>query len=149
MIGDWVSIYSRPEKINDIFITKPITEPSLVTRWYIRADVENPDTGVYNDHAVIQSEIPLNDILPIPLTAEILEKNGENINRWQDVAREWTWYNEDGDYIELTLHAEGETCKDGFFVSANGGEYKLFTIHYVHELQHALRLCGIEKDIVL
>lgn len=86
---------------------------------------------------------------PIPLTEEILEKNCENINHWQGVAREWTWYNKNGDYIELTLHAEGETCKDGFFVSANGGEYYLFVIHYVHELQHALLLCGIEKDIVL
>ena len=31
----------------------------------------------------------------------------------------------------------------------NWNEYKILKLQYVHELQHALRLCGIEKNINL
>ena len=87
---------------------------------------------------------------PVPLTAEILDKNcADNVRERKYVGREWTWYNDDMDYIEVSTHAGGFDCRDGFFVSANDGEYYLFVIRYVHELQHALRLCGIEKEIVL
>lgn len=127
MIGDWVEFhqsdgqgfYAQVEALND--------------------DGTFSESGFYADK----------DVSPIPLTEEILNRNCKNILRWKGKGYEWTWYNEDDGYIELSSRAEGETCKDGFFVSANGGEYRLFTIHYVHELQHALRLCGFEKDIEL
>ena len=72
---------------------------------------------------------------PIPLTPEILEKN-----RWKN---------------------------EGFFSSLQTGDYKILTdgnhvavihkdhadidipIKFVHELQHVLKLCRIEKEITL
>ena len=80
---------------------------------------------------------PYSMIEPIPLTAEILEKN-------------W-WKKEDvfGSLIKyrftgpIDIETGGETFRlsnDYFFC---GG------IHYVHELQHALRMCGVEKDITI
>jgi len=88
-------------------------------------------------------------VLPMPLTAEIMDKNCGNVKDYRGVSYEWTWYNDDMGYIEVSAHAEGEDCEDGFFISANGGEYYLFVIHYVHELQHALRILGIDKEIEL
>lgn len=148
MIGDWVKFGGRTFKLHDVTVINPITNPALVTRSHIRKDVESP-TGCFNDALIIESALPLKDIYPIPLTKEILDKNCANIIVREYVSCEWTWYNDNGDYIELSIHAGGETCEDGFFFSVNGGEYYLFTIYYVHELQHALRLCGIEKEIVL
>lgn len=71
---------------------------------------------------------------PIPLTPEILEKNG----------LEWN----------------GELWVTDNFLIENGYDYKnrfwwsifnspIFPINSVHELQHALRLFGIDKEINL
>lgn len=71
---------------------------------------------------------------PIPLTPEILEKNG------------WEW--------------NGELWVTDDFLIENGYDYHnrfwwsifnspLLPINSVHELQHALKLCGIEKEITL
>ena len=75
------------------------------------------------------------DIEPIPLTPEILEKNGFVYN---DIPFEQTWQQ-----YGLSLYAAG----NGYRV--NCGKNVALIINSVHELQHALRLCGIEKEIVL
>lgn len=70
---------------------------------------------------------------PIPLTAEILEKNG-----WDEEWINGGWcYNHKLRFL-LSLNLN----KDSFYLSiTNHGVY----IHYVHELQHALRLCGLNE----
>lgn len=85
---------------------------------------------------------------PIPLTPEILEKNG------------FEWHDNEAKYFpnawcrgELML----EPIVDGsmfLIVSRNDYDdestnYTPFTIKNVHELQHALRLCRSEKEIEL
>ena len=72
---------------------------------------------------------------PIPLTPEILEKNGfeENCGRW---------YNSEA-------LMEFEPYKDSWFRTINCGEYSVYFIKYVHQLQNALRLAGVGKEIVL
>ena len=89
---------------------------------------------------------------PIPLTTEILEKNGfekldfshYHINnralvldadgKW-DGPLSWHWV-----VTEMDTNAKGQRVVLDYYVA---------TIEYVHELQHALRLCGIEKEILL
>lgn len=80
-----------------------------------------------NDYAdwvdfVEWDELSPNEIEPIPLTSEILEKNGFSIN---------------GLDIALFDRKGG----DDFVAASN--------LQYVHELQHALKFCGIDKEIVL
>ncbi len=75
-------------------------------------------------------------IKPIPLKQETLEKNG--------------FYREDF-YSALDYNGEYRVLCDGHQVAIF---HKAHTeidipIEGVHELQHALRLCGIEKEIVL
>jgi len=87
------------------------------------------------------------DIEPIPLTPKILEKNG------------WTYNDEDEKFAPQTWVGGGLMLQD-----ADDGGYRIvvtsdyddedtnntpFVILYVHELQHALRLRRIEKEIVL
>ena len=85
------------------------------------------------------------DTEPIPLTPEILEKNYGKETRvgisdkpcWGEMGAIWStmlWKCENSFWLEVSTIAGG-------FVKKH--------VRYVHELQHALRLCGIEKEIVL
>ena len=81
-----------------------------------------------------------NKFRPIPLTPEILEKNGLNL-----IHGEPNCFDEDRCYrVELTLGTDGTIRW-----TINISEYEILPLSYVHQLQHVLRLCGIEKEIVL
>ena len=88
-------------------------------------------------HAVINKLAWVRESLlePIPLTQEILEKNGFS-------NKGTLWYLEE-DNFEL------EHNNNDSFIWIVGDVYIVASIKYVHELQQALRLCGIEKEIVL
>ena len=67
---------------------------------------------------------------PIPLTAEILEKN------FPEPTDGLTWFPEEGGF---NCHTYVPKCEINAF-----GLFK-----YVHQLQNALRMCGITKEIEL
>ena len=80
------------------------------------------------------------EVDPIPLTKDILYENFPNTTDnayWSKV--DWSWddekSNEEEDWYEFRIVGKN--------VKVN------MTIRYVHELQHALRLCGIGKEIEL
>ena len=77
-------------------------------------------------------------IKPIPLTPEILEKSGfEYIN------------DEYGCWLLGKIELREREPYNGLFeveISISG---ETVFLHYVHELQHALRLCGITREIIL
>jgi hypothetical protein len=105
MIGDWV--YNKN-------IAKPMQIYPMIFPQMFRSN-PNATTEDYN-------------IFPIPLTPEILEKNGflnDGVSFW---------------YLDFRIVLS--TSKG---VSLVCGRQKRF--EYVHELQHALRLAGIDKDI--
>ena len=83
-------------------------------------------------------DIKTSHLRPIPLTPEILEKNGW---RYDETNKAYLW--KDGNYyISIDLHGKTRVyvCND----------YILgLPVDCVHELQHALRLCRIEKTIEL
>lgn len=66
---------------------------------------------------------------PIPLTSEILEKNGCVMVDKGDYGE---WHIKENPNIPLWQHTE--------FIIFDG-----VVINYVHELQHALRLCGLNE----
>ena len=82
------------------------------------------------------------DIEPIPLTSEILEKNGFSPNG------EECWSCKAGWLIPSEYDKEGvvKSWDTSIIGEKNGFDGIIF---YVHQLQHALRICGIEKEIVL
>ena len=82
-------------------------------------------------------------IEPIPLTPEILEKNGfigdKNVckSKVRDDSKDELWQCEYAWYLK-NLRIKNLT---------NSSIARLYNIMFVHELQHALRLCGINKEI--
>ena len=77
------------------------------------------------------------DILPIPLTQEILFKNG-----WIYLGDYWDIEIDEGFMLEIGVDGMNRYW---WIV----GTMLICPINYVHELQHALRLRGIEKEIEL
>ena len=115
-----------------------------------------PDTysqvvGVLNEYRVAiiacgkgaYMELSVDDIQAVPLTAEILEKNGLHKSPFFNVWTECT------ERYELRVSRERVYV---IFLAEDGGdeaEYSLPHPKYVHEFQHALRVLGIEKEIEL
>lgn len=119
MIGDWVMYRGEPIIIFEI------------DEYYERVNTE-PDG--YDSIRCIE----LSDLQPIPITAEILEKNGfeKRDGEYQDVFYHY------GDF-DLLIDDRLEPCGYTLY-----GVLEL-QIKYVHELQHALRLAGIDKEITI
>lgn len=88
---------------------------------------------------------------PIPITQEILEKNGIKLEEVGDngISTPPTWRNRFEKWVLRTQWKDtfiwyDRTAK--YWHLHDMGAAKLL---YVHELQHALRLCGIEKEMEL
>lgn len=73
---------------------------------------------------------------PIPITHEILKENGF---KKKDVFDGWVHY-ESFPLIDFVLHEDDE----GYYIDLMDARIK-----YIHQLQQAMRLCGINKEITL
>ena len=102
--------------------------------------------GIYPNGITIDKAervFSFDEIHPIPLTPEILEKNGFKKDEKLEEMYYWNWgignncvsYDKETGIVRI-FHVFGHLV----FV---------LPLSYVHELQHALRLCGIEKEIEL
>ena len=81
---------------------------------------------------------------PIPLTAEMLEKNGFVLENdgwvyYQDAA------NKEQNYICIGFRHNNEPRKVELNY-VNKAQMVIRTIYYVHQLQHAISLCEINKQ---
>ena len=82
-------------------------------------------------------------VSPIPLTEEILKANGfknYELHSWS-LKEQWQWsvtvnLNENGSVISIDKEIEGYKGVDSCHICYKGN---------VHELQHALRLCGLNE----
>ena len=84
---------------------------------------------------VLSEDFSVTEVDAIPLTPEILKENGFV---YSELPFEQSWQQ-----YGLSLYAGG----DGYRI--NCGENVALVIDSVHQLQHALRLCGIDKEIEL
>ena len=127
MVGDWVKF-----KGSDLYHqVKVVSNKSIKfdnQKWFAKSSVE-----------------------PIPLTPEILKKNGfkpyipeyhfETVYACQDVSNAVAdelyalWPYQDGSFY-LLLRVDGK-------------DMVRIDVRYVHQLQHALRLCGIKKEEIV
>lgn len=120
-VGDWVT-YDRG------------TTPVQITGLYQR---NQQDCVVMSDSHYPEGVIGFVECLkPIPLTPEILEKNG-----WVKIY-ESTW--------ELGAHRIQQIIKSLFIIYTTDNEvdFSLY-IDAVHELQRVYKIAGIEKEITL
>lgn len=130
MIGDWVWYDNQPHQIRQLGVFG-----------------ENRDGDSYPAVCVgkpngIGLMLERNEIDPIPLTPKILEKNGFTLKEEEKgmygvaIAPYYT-----RDDVPFEVFCDGEPFAIWFKDPVN--------IKYVHQLQHAIRLCGIEKEIIL
>ena len=87
-------------------------------------------------------ELKYNEIMPIPLTAEILEKNFNG-------ADPYGIYFFGDEYIEVYIreYTDGLWRVEVDEVEMGGLPTWKMYVSNIHELQHALRLAGVEKEI--
>ena len=82
-------------------------------------------------------------VKPIPLTPEILEKNG-----WErDIDKEWE-YNNSHILPHYCYQWEKQNVKIEMYAGLEGFTISLIIgrrFYAVHEMQHALRLCGLNE----
>ena len=131
MIGDWIEwICSTDKKYHGV---------------YKVAAVEETWIDFYDEDGHCCSQ-PYEEIVPIIITPGIIEVNGLEHRPAPegDVKYGLTSY-EDDYTLEFSFRKGWETWCDihGHLKNYHGN------IRYVHELQHALRLCGIEKEVEL
>lgn len=124
MVGDYIMLYE------DIYIIEEISSKG----W---AHI------IYNDgskcRVSLSTDYILGELTPVPLTAEILEKNGFELQRDKSELGTLDTYWLGNELGAFRIHR------------LNNGDYQfgLAKIKNVHELQHALKLCGIDKEIKL
>ena len=120
-VGDWVRYRDREWEVCSIY---QFTE----------------EVGLFRKDSQICESIE--DIESIPITAEILEKNGFVKNGEYN---EWSTGNwDDIPFIGISLSRPSIRIKDlGTDIFLDN------KVVYVHQLQHALRLTGVDKEINL
>lgn len=136
MIGDWVRSDNETTQVTDI----------VTDHREMLCSVSCADRATYDDVG----------LQPIPLTAEILEKNRfeELMSEGERVAEMFgrkphptgVWMYCFGRFDSVAYVPERSFLRIKFM---EGCQADIANIKYVHELQHALRLCGVEKEVVL
>lgn len=94
-----------------------------------------------NDFSITTDQHPfirLSEVKPIPLTPEILEKNG-----WKKDGK-WYYLKTRRAYL-YTIQDAGQP--DEFLICANTDKHNLTSVSFVHQLQHLLFGLGIDNNM--
>ena len=134
-IGDWVCAKLAKWENDDADKTPPLQVKRIdgTERHNLYVDLFNPANNTIEHSAFVE------DLIPIPLTPEILEKNGCLHTAENRILCDWF----DG---RITVRKYNSREWYELFVGSNQMKFKLM---FVHQLQHALRLAGIDKEIEL
>ena len=117
--------------------------------------IKEPRDGSHFDlscpkEGLVYCFIGVDEIKPVSLTPEILEKNG-----WDKEEKDGSVFslsevfmggdkNEEGNYICFQLYYQNET--DGWVIDMRGEPLK-FEVRYIHELQHLFFGLGINHEM--
>lgn len=130
MLGDWLMLVD-----DDINYREHTQVLGITTFGNLIVNV------VYEDGTIDEQECNEDCFEPIPLTKEILEKNFEKK----------TLYGIFDDYFDFEIREYNDSM---YIINYHSCEMpipdtQISDICFVHELQHALKFCGIEKEIEL
>ncbi len=135
MIGDWVLYKREPYQIRELGI------------YGVNRDGEDYPAVCIGKSTGIGLIVERNKIKPISLTPEILEKNGFSHIMYSDAYYSimiGDTYVELRKYENMAVWFNWEENNDGVYA-----DYILPMPEFVHQLQHALRICGVGKEIEL
>ncbi len=95
-------------------------------------------------------KVTYDNIDPITLTPEILEKNGFTAQRLENHIEIVYCLQDISKAIADEMYALWpETYGFYLVIRRESKDMVRMNVHYVHQLQHALKLCGIKKEIEL
>ena len=126
MIGDWVL---------QCELNIPVKVQSIICHY---------GESIYFYHETREYISNVSKLEPIPLTPEILEENGILYEK-----ASFYYIIKDDKDLECTYYIQ-QMLQGCWAIGVDIGAYdcSVFArIKYVHELQHALKLCGIDKEI--
>ena len=141
MIGDWIKFQLDEDLSNQNSIETVI---DLYKVGKVSALDDNGNVRI-TDNEGQEYQVTEDKIKPISVTEELLEKNdfGFLDTSNNEIKSVWTgWWILDGG-LELGCFSN---LKFPTFFNISDVNIQ---VNYVHELQHALKLCRIEKEIVL
>ena len=135
--------------IGDYFTSKDASDYPECPILQVKGMIDDESYAIYISEN--ESEVfyiyGIDDLKGIPLTPEILEKNG-----FEKMPRGYFVYEDDDESLKMEFYPK-EMNYNGIydFIDIDRGciTIKELPLMNVHELQHALRLCGIEKEIKL
>ena len=130
MIGDWVY---------DTILKANCRVESLAGELVIKCDIHT-------------EKHPSTEFSPIPLTDEILMDNGFRHDEVDTGILDYYCLGEEGEeYLTVARKTGTHIFEDGFDVvwCFYSEQVAVESFHYVHQLQHALNMGGIEKEIML
>ena len=153
MVDDWVLAEGKPVQVTNISVLGG--DVIRVMNPFMSYDISYASNII----ALSNGAKDINKIEPIPLTEEILKKNGFK----NDVIAQKAIIAEGASNFSVILISEDNRIIlnniDEYLNSFNKWHVHIDTedmrtmctseITYVHELQHLLKLCKIEKEIVL
>ena len=128
-----------------VYIDDPILEPNFPVRVYsVQTDgYTGPGASfLMEDDEDREAQYNENRIHPIPLTFRILERNGWRRRQLSGV--DAAVFSERGTHMVVWL--EWREVNKTLFI---GDGLLPAPVEYVHQLQHIMRACGIEKEIEL
>ena len=141
MIGDWVNY--RPgwidEETKEVVYEIKTGFPIRLTCLY---DGLSQYDDVLPDGSINTIEVADYELFAIPITPAFLEQNGFVKSERYEV---WKIIHDDYEMRITPWRFAVIFLEDG----ADKEEFSIPRPNFVHELQHAFRLCGIEKEVVL
>lgn len=125
-------------KANELMIGDWVMSKELKTPVKVCSIMNHYETTIYFYYQGNEFIVNSYQFEPIPLTPKILEKNG--FYRSEIPTRD-----------EIGHYYHRKTAPSSIFVSISFEDGRDFgnEIKYVHQLQHALKICGIDKEITL
>lgn len=135
MIGDWVKVIEP-----DRYAGAQGTILSLTSRegGYYEINISDVNYGY------LTTDVFNEDIEPIPLTAEILRKNGFEYGIFPEYKSN---HIDTQTELKITVHSGTDTV----FIAIDEPNFNLVNdcVLYIHELQHDLKRARIKKEVVL
>ena len=140
-IGDWVCAKLAKWESDDADMTPPLQVKRIdgIERHNLYVELFNPESNTIEHSAFVE------DLIPIPLTPEILEKNGL-MRVSEEKGYEAYCCN------DFLIRRSKFSCTDWWQVDVH---YKQYVAHlsgciqYVHQLQHLLTINECDKKIEL
>ena len=127
-VGDWVRYSGRDYQVKSIH--------GDFERVTLIGNKEQRDESIYA-------------IQPIPITADILEKNGWRIIEKEVLGEDYEYNGGERVWNDENYTIDISEAKRGVFWYSWSNEYYMWRLNYVHQLQHLIRVAGVDKEINL